>query len=72
MEEFAINPGEAGENARVLTVGLAGVGVDGAQLTRIGNDELMAERDEEAADLGAMGANLHRDKSTGILRREPA
>ena len=70
-EQLRIDAGEPGEDAGVVFVALAITGMDGAQLAGIGDDDLVTEFLDKAADPRAMRAHFEGDACAEILLGEP-
>lgn len=70
IQEPLVAAGEAGEHFRILPVALAVVGVDRPELARVGYENAVAERFQEAADPRAVHAHLDDNQCAGMLRAE--
>ena len=71
IEHRGIETGDLGEHPRIVEVALAVVLENGPHLAWIGDNHLVIESDEEAADPGAVGAHLHDHQGIGVFLRKP-
>lgn len=69
VEQLRVHAGEPGQHAGVVFVALAVAGVNGAQLARIGDLDLMAQPGEQALDPWTVRSDLEGDARSDVSRR---